>query len=360
MREDRDPAAFIDLTGTTTRPGPHGMEDLHIPPLFMPFPEHEPNPARAHAQAALHAWLDDHGICQSATSQRSLKSTQVPLITSLTFPDADPRTLDLLIQWATWTFIIDDEFDDGPDGNDPQRCAAALDKLLLAFDGPGSVQRGGEASVNAFAGTIADLTDGRSAGWCRMFRDDARAFLWSYYEGLLDQLTHRLPTVTAYRRQRAVTVAGYTWLDLVEIAVDVDLPEPVRHLSSFRDLRESTSELVGLHNDLWSIGRDHAAGGFHNAVLLLQQHEVVTQQEAVDQVADLAGDCIQRMLTTEKELTQQLHAAGYSGHTTNDALTCAAGYRKFVRGCVDCHHQVGRYTQASPTTPSQTPIHDLF
>lgn len=360
MRADWNPAAFIDLTGTTTRPVPHGMENLHIPAAFMPFPEHEPNPSRAHAQAALHAWLEDHGICQSATSQRSLKNTQVPLITSLAFPDAAPRVLAQLVQWATWTFVIDDEFDDSPAGDDPKTCVAALDQLLAVLDRADSAPRDGTGAAAAFAGTVADLTDGRSAGWCRMFRHDARAYLWSYYEDLLDRLTHRLPTMAGYRRRRAVTVAGYTWLDLAEIAVGVDLSEPVRHLSGFRDLRDAAAEYVGLHNDLWSIDRDQAAGGFHNAVLLLQQHQAVTRQEAVNQVNSLASDCIERMLTTEEELTRQLHAAGYAGHTVNDALACAAGYRKFVRGCFDFPHQADRYTRASSATPGQTAVHDLF
>ncbi len=95
----------------------------------------------------------------------------------------------------------------------------------------------------------------------------------------------------AYRRQRAVTIAAYTWLDLVEVSVGIDLPGTVHRLSSFRDLRDAASEYVGLCNDMWPLERDQGAGGFHNAILLAQHHQELTLQEAVDQVNDVLTGC---------------------------------------------------------------------
>ncbi|UUU25730.1 terpene synthase family protein [Streptomyces sp. DSM 40750] len=357
MTEDDDRSAWTDLRGTPGGPTPSGMEDLRIPELYLPFPPKDPNPALERARTTMDAWLTEYGLCRSAASQRSLRRTQVPLITALTYPDAAPRTLELLTQWATWTFIIDDDFDDGPDGEDPQRCAAALGTLLPILDG---ARPGSGASARAFADTLEHLTSGRSPGWCRMLRDDIRAYLWSYYEGLLDRLTGRTPTLAAYRHRRAVSVAAYTWLDLTEIAAGIDLPDTVRHLSSFRDLRTAAAEYVGLHNDLWSLDRDRAAGGFHNAVLLLQQQEHSTSQEAVDQVNALLSACVHRMTTAETELAAHLRAAGATDRTRADARTCADGYRAFVRGCADYHHQVDRYTRPDPDQSDDTPTHGIF
>ncbi|MFF2788837.1 terpene synthase family protein [Streptomyces sp. NPDC058049] len=291
-------------------------------------------------------------------SRRSLQRTRIPLITALAYPDAAPDALELLVQWATWTFVIDDEFDDGPDGQDPARCASALATFLPVLDG---APAGGSASARAFAGTWERLVEGRSPAWRRMLGDDIRAYLWSYYEGLVDQRAGRVPTVAAYRRRRCVSVAAYTWLDVVEIAVGVDLPETVRHFSSFRDLREAAAEYVGLHNDLWSLERDKNAGAFHNAVLLVQHHDGCPLQEAVDQVNDLITDCAQRMLDAERALAVQLDAAGINGQARADALSCAAGYAKFVRGCFDYPSQARRYT-AAPTGQSgeATAPHQLF
>ena len=354
----RDDTATTPLTGTATGPTPYGMADIRMPEVCLPFPPHDPNPGLAQAETALSAWLDAFAICQSPASRRSLRRARIPLITALAYPDAPPAVLELLIQWATWSFIVDDEFEDGPDGDDPARCAAALATLLPMLDGarPGELP-----SARAFSGTLERLTDGRSPGWCRMLRHDIGAFLWSYYESLLDRLAHRIPTLPAYRRQRAVTVAGYTWLDLVEVAAGIDLPETVRHLSSFRDLRDAASEYVGFHNDLWTVAKDKAAGSFHNAVLLVQHHDHHTLQEAVDHVNGMLTDCAQRMLSAERDLAVQLDAAGITGRSRADALTCAEGYRKFVRACFDYHYQVDRYTTADlDHTGERTPPFQLF
>ncbi|MFD9425659.1 MULTISPECIES: terpene synthase family protein [unclassified Streptomyces] len=334
------------------------MDGIRMPEVRLPFPAHEPNPHLARAQTSLDAWLDESAICRSAQSRRSLERTRIPLVTALAYPDAAPDALELLVQWATWTFVIDDEFDDGPDGQDPARCARALATFLPVLDG---APVGGSASARAFAGTWERLVEGRSPAWCRMLRDDIRAYLWSYYEGLVDQLAERVPTLAAYRRQRCVSVAAYTWLDLVEIAVGVDLPETVRHFSSFRELREAAAGYVGLHNDLWSLERDKNAGAFHNAVLLVQHHDGSPLQEAVDEVNGLIAECAQRILDAERDLAVQLDAAAITGQDGADALDCAAGYAKFVRGCFDYHYQARRYTAAATSHSREaTAPHQLF
>ncbi|MFD4050534.1 hypothetical protein ACFWSF_34235 [Streptomyces sp. NPDC058611] len=113
-------------------------------------------------------------MCQSAASRRSLERTRMPLVTALCFPDAAPEVLDMLIEWTTWSFLVDDEFDDGPDGADPKRCAAALATLVPVLDGDRPPDT---ASARAFARSLQRLTDGRSAAWSRLLRQDIGDYL---------------------------------------------------------------------------------------------------------------------------------------------------------------------------------------
>ncbi|MFD3939914.1 terpene synthase family protein [Streptomyces sp. NPDC058611] len=99
----------------------------------------------------------------------------------------------------------------------------------------------------------------------------------------MDQKAQRIPTLAAYRRRRAVTVAGYTWLDLVEVSVGIDLPETVRRLSSFRDLRDAASEYVGLCNDLWSLERGSG---------LAKLARALTELDVLDHAADGVRDVV--------------------------------------------------------------------
>ncbi|MEU7106823.1 terpene synthase family protein [Streptomyces sp. NPDC046215] len=323
----------------------------------MPVPPHAPSPFLAEADAAVWSWLDAYGICQSPASRRNLRRARITLTTAMAYPTASRGALARLARWLHWTFIMDDEFDDGPDGRDATRCEAALLSLLRVLDG----EPGRTPATRALADVWSDLLRRRSPSWCRTFRRDVEGWFWSYYEDTVDRAAEHYPPLAAYRRQRARGVGAYMFLTLAESGAGVDLPETVRHLPALVELRHAAAEYTGLNNDLWSVAKDRSVGVFHNAVLLIEHHERRGLQDAVDRLAGLLGDCAQRMAAAREALPGQLAAAGVGGRARADVLTCAAAYAHFVRGCYDYYHQVDRYTRADPDRAGElAPVHRLF
>ncbi|MBT2382867.1 terpene synthase family protein [Streptomyces sp. ISL-11] len=344
--------------GAPQRPSPYGLDGITVPDPRMPVSPHPPSPFLAEADATVWSWLDAYGICQSPASQRNLRRARITLTTAMAYPGADRDTLARLARWLHWTFIMDDEFDDGPDGRDAVRCEAALTSLLRVLEG----EAGRTPATRALADIWHGLLSGRSPSWRRAFRRDVEGWFWSYYEDTVDRAADHYPRLAAYRRQRARGVGAYMFLTLAELGAGVDLPETVRHVSALVDLRHAAAEYTGLNNDLWSVAKDRSVGVFHNAVMLIEHHERCTLQDAVDRLAGLLADCAERMAAARRVLPGQLDAAGIGGRTRADVLACAAAYGTFVRGCYDYYHQVDRYTRADPdrTTGELAPVHRLF
>lgn len=331
--------------------------ELTVPAPRMPIPPTAPNPFAAQAHAAVCSWLSRFGICQSPASQRNLRRARITDTTALAYPDAGPADLVRLTQWLYWTFIMDDDFDDGPDGRDPARCEEALTSLVRVLDGGG----GRTPATHAFADIWQRMLANRSAAWRKEFRKDTEEWLWTYYEDTVDRAADRYPCIDAYRYRRARGVGAHMFLTLAELGAGLDLPEALRHLPALQDLKRAAAEYTGLNNDLWSVAKDRSVGVFHNAVVLLERNEGHTARVAADRVAGMLADCAEAMLTAARELPAQLDATGMTGPARTDALTCATAYEKFVRGCFDYYHQADRYTRPEPCSSSTpAPVHRLF
>ncbi|MFF7725369.1 terpene synthase family protein [Streptomyces sp. NPDC008001] len=323
----------------------------------MPFPPAAPNPGAPRADAAVRSWLARFAICQSPASQQNLRRARITDTTALAYPDAAPADLVRLTQWLYWTFIMDDDFDDGPDGRDPARCEGALASLVRVLDG----DPGRTPATRAFADIWQRMSAGRSRGWNKEFRRDTEDWFWTYYEDTVDRATDRYPSLDAYCYRRARGVGAHMFLTLAELGAGLDLPETLRHLPGLQDLKRAAAEYTGLNNDLWSVAKDRSVGVFHNAVVLVERHEGLSPEAAADRVAGMLDRCADQMLTAARELPAQLDAAGIAGPARAGVLACAAAYRKFVRGCFDYYYRADRYTRPEPPRQGAlTPVHDLF
>ncbi|MFH8787684.1 terpene synthase family protein [Streptomyces roseoverticillatus] len=342
---------------TAPPPTPYGLDGIVVPEVAMPAPPHAPSPHLRAAHAAAEAWLDRFGLCRSAASRRILRRARLPLTATLFYPAASPPVLARLTPWLYWICIMDDEFDDGPDGRDPARCASTLATLLDVLGG----RPGRTPAERALADIRLRVQEGRSPGWSRAFRRDVEGWFRTYREDAADRVAHRYPRLDAYPRQRAHAFGAYVMLSLAEPGAGVDLPEAVRRLPALRDLRHAAAEYLGLHNDFWSVGKEREAGAFHNAVILIGHHERVGLQEAVDRCAGMLDVRARRMVAAQQDLPGRLDAAGVTGRTKADALKCATAYWHVVRGAHDYYRQVDRYTRADPgPKDGLAPPHGLF
>jgi (+)-beta-caryophyllene/(+)-caryolan-1-ol synthase len=298
------------------------------PPHFMPFPPVPANPAIGLYANRIWAWVDQSGIAGDEDVRRLLRRADPELTTARYFPTAAPDLFVYLAQLMAWIFVNDDQFDDGCLGRDPARCRAAVATRVGVLDG--RVPEG--VMERSLADLWSRLPQGRSRGWYATFRHDLKAFLHTYTVESAERQSGRWPGIDAYLAHRRDT-AGTRWCaDLMEVVVDVDLPEHIRRLSAYQALKDAAAGHCGLFNDIHSAGKEAATGQIHNAVCLLMHRRGYSPEEAVRLVSDMATDCVHAF----DEAARALPESGGLGRWIT-------GVQQLVRGNVDWHFESHRY-----------------
>ncbi|MEU9621677.1 MULTISPECIES: terpene synthase family protein [unclassified Streptomyces] len=307
----------------------------------MPFQSAGCNPGIEETGKAAWEWAESNGLALAPTARKKMIRTRPELWISLIFPTASQQHLDLFCQWLFWAFLVDDEFDDGPAGRDPRVCEAAIDRLVTVLDG--GPPRG--AMERALAGLRTWTYRDRSARWIRQFRRDTVAWLWTYYAEAVERAAGQVPTRAEFVRHRRDSVAMQPFLDLHEITAGIDLPESARSLPAYIALRNAVTDHSGLCNDICSFEKEALLGYEHNAVRLIQRERGLTLQEAVDEAGSQLAEIVERVQRAEKELIEEIEAAGIHDRTRAALERCVQDYRGLVRGDFDYHARAERYTR---------------
>ncbi|WP_442811032.1 terpene synthase family protein [Streptomyces sp. NBC_01217] len=317
------------------------MSQIALPEFHMPFQSTGCNPGIEETRKAAWEWAGSNGLALSPMARKKMIRTRPELWISLIFPTASQQHLDLFCQWLFWAFLVDDEFDDGPAGRDPRMCEAAIDRLVAVLDG----EQPGGAMEYALVGLRDRTYHDRSPRWIRQFRRDTVAWLWTYYAEAVERAAGQVPTRNEFVKHRRDSVAMQPFLDLHEITAGIDLPESARSLPAYIALRNAVTDHSGLCNDICSFEKEALLGYEHNAVRLIQRDLGFTLQQAVDEAGRQLAEIAERVQRAEKELIDEIEAAGIHGRTRAALERCVQDYRGLVRGDFDYHARAERYTR---------------
>ena len=98
------------------------MESIAYPPLMCPFPS-AINPYATDAQQATIIWARRLRLLQRDTAYRRLDRRQYGMLMARAYPSAAPETLQIVTDWSTWLFLLDDQCDEAGMGHDPEQLA---------------------------------------------------------------------------------------------------------------------------------------------------------------------------------------------------------------------------------------------
>jgi (+)-beta-caryophyllene/(+)-caryolan-1-ol synthase len=316
----------------------------------LPYESVAPNAFVEEAGEAMWEWADRSGLCPSPAARSHMERTSPHLWAAKYWPHADAGRLAVLAQWMFWTFVVDDEFDDGSSRRDPRLCAEVIQRFLHVLDFGPALGVLGDALADLWGG----ISPGRSAGWTAQFRRDFADWLWTYHAETVDRASGRLPNLDEFRAHRIASVGMKVFMDLSEVADGVDLPQDVRNLRSVVYARNAIAEYLGLHNDIRSFPKEWLAGYQHNVVWLEHCENALSWQSAVDAAVEALHGCVAKIERAESQLPGQLIGAAVPAHYHGTATATLNSYLILLRADVDLHDLVGRYVP-QPDAPSYTP-----
>ena len=333
-------------------------QPFELPDFYVPYPARL-SPHVEHARTESTRWARDFGMLEGSDvwTEQDLLAHDYALLCGYTHPDTTPEMLTLITEWYVWVFFFDDHFLEQHKMSGDR--AAAHDYLtrLCAFMLPDH----GLEPTNPCEAGLVDLWDRttpyRSADWISRFTENSkRAIMASMWE--LDNITaQRIANPVEYVEMRR-RVGGAPWsANLVEHAVNAEVPAAVSGTRPMRVLSDTFSDAIHLRNDIFSYQREvEQEGELDNGVLVFQTFLDVSPQEAADRLNDLLTSRLHQFEhTTLVEVPELIVESGLDPVSSAQIAAYVKGLQDWQSGGHEWHMRSSRYMNKGGTTRSQSP-----
>jgi hypothetical protein len=306
----------------------------NYPPLACPFPAGM-NPHAITVEHATIAWATHMGLIQHATDAERFLRLQYGTLMARAYPNAPLPALQLISDWNTWLFLLDDQCDEAGLGLAPDRLAVVHATLLDILHG-GSPQQ--QIPLNlALCDLATRLQAYADSPWLDRFRQQVAEYFKANIWEAKNRARHRVPNLTTYLAMRPYTGAVYTYLALIEFAGQLDLPAAVHTHSIVRQLMEMTNNIICWANDLMSLDKELRHGDVHNLVLVLHHEQNHSIPKAIRLVATMHDVEVRRFQTLVASLPS------FTAAVDADLQHYVMGLQLWIRANMDWSVATARY-----------------
>ncbi len=328
------------------------MNDVRLPRLFYPFVPAEHPHIERFEQQCVERWAKKLGLHSKHRGFKKLQQSRFAVLLGRCHPEAGQQELELIVDFAVWLFLWDDQFDNRindqlarPEWIRQQNTQASdiLRGTLPAFD---------SAPLLWILADIRERLAARmSAAWMARFVRHCE----EYFEGTVWEAETRHagihPGVMSYVLMRRMTSGVHMVVDLIELAEGISLPEEVLAHKSLQQMVTITNDVVGWANDIFSLASDMKDVGHLNLVLSVWEHVHPELEDAVATAAKMHDAEVVRFLRLEQSLPS-------FGEHDEAVKRFVNGLRLWMRANYDWSILTGRYTEpeAAPTVDMVQPL----
>ncbi|MFE5818503.1 hypothetical protein [Streptomyces sp. NPDC056479] len=258
----------------------------------IPFPSRtSPDGKRCHDRGC--QWMRDEGLLSGPGSLRTFLRTVDHIgLAILTYPYAVGTALDLAADTLGLAFVMDDELS-GPGERAPGLVARIIDEVT-AVSSPAQATRAPAAPVRGrplrrtpfgrvWLRVWRDLCEGMSPDWQARSARNWAAFFATFP---LEDHNHRngiVLDIDSYRALRRISVGVEPLIDVAERVGGFEVPARVQDSAWMRRMRYTASDAIAVMNDVHGVEREESHQDTHNLVLLLEHHEKLSRDEAIDE-----------------------------------------------------------------------------
>jgi germacradienol/geosmin synthase len=328
------------------------MQPFELPDFYMPYPAHL-NPHLETTREHSKLWAKEMGMLDDPKiwDDEKYDTADYALLCAYTHPDASAKELDLVTDWYVWVFYFDDHFLEIYKRPQDQVGAKEYLDRLPAFmpvhqDGPppeptNSVERG---LADLWARTIPTM----SVEWRARFFESTKSLLEESIWELANISESRVPNPIEYIEMRR-KVGGAPWsADLVEHAVNAEVPAKIAASRPMRVLKDTFSDGVHLRNDIFSYQREtEREGELNNGVLVAERFLGYDTQRSADVINDLLTSRLQQFENTAvTELPSLFEEQGLDPVERLNVMKYVKGLQDWQSGGHEWHLRSSRYMNA--------------
>lgn len=251
-------------------------------------------------------------------------------------PYASLEALQIVGDFFTWLFLLDDVWDESMYGTKGHHMALLHERFMEILHGAQPA-----AQDDPFTHALYDLrtrieTFGSEAILAR-FSKSAHAYFKAGQWEAMNRARGVVPDVQTYLAARMVSGAVYPCFDLIAITDHCDLPEPVLQHETVRRLSTLANRVISWCNDIYSVDKERQHHDVHNLVLVLQHEGQLPFDAAVSHAVRIHNQDVADFLALAARLPT-------FGRTIDAQLTrYVNGLRTWMRANYEFSRTAARY-----------------
>lgn len=312
-----------------------------FPPLFCPFPT-AMNPHADLVQERAITWARRLHLQHREAAYRRLNRLQYGMLMAQAYPSASLEGLQLVADWSTWLFLLDDQCDEAGIGREPEQMARLHAQFLAVLYGTPPAPHA-DPLAHGLWDIYLRLRNQKDTEWIQRFRESVRMYFEANVWEATNRRSGRTPDVVTYCTMRPFTSAVYPCLMLIEVTENLDIPAEILQHPSVQRLGLMTNNVISWANDLVSCEKERQQGDVHNLVLVIAHEYRISLAAAMDKVVALHDAEVRAFMALA------WHLPTITPEIDADLERYITGMRFWMRANLDWSMAAARYRTTQPT-----------
>lgn len=292
-------------------------------------------------------WATSHGLLRSAEAASRFSGWNLAELASRFHPDARGNDLLLAADLQGFFFLFDDQFD-SPQGLRPEAVTASRELIDLAYQHPGTRPVFVTPATLAWADLWERSCEGMSPSWrARAAHEWCRYFTGNLVEALPRE-RHSLNTLDEYVTFRRQTIATCPVYDMSERSQQFEISQVAFPTPQIQTMRDLTTDVVTLCNDVASVEKEECRNDVINAVLLLERTQGLSRDAAVHSITHEVHRKVNAFVRLQDDLDDVCTVLDLSSRErANVTRYVNTALHSMMRGNYDWQRRTARYNAAS-------------
>jgi pentalenene synthase/avermitilol synthase len=280
------------------------------------------------------SWQETFGLTTRTATWKALTRLQPAGLTAHAYPQADLDTLVLASEWIAWFFHIDDIFDESAIGSSSKLARLAAEGLRLAIRDlrvPADESHGvPDVIMDALLDLLLRTRDIMSPVQFRMFIKHVNSYTEALTTEAVNRESNNRPDLESYRTLRRDTGPFFPFIDLVEHASAVRLPNKFYSTAEYASLLDLAADVSGYINDLFSASKEYNRHDCHNLLLVLQEVNEATLSDSIVTLVSIIKECLEEFDIIELRILSQFDSENWNQNSQVAIRGWLAGLRSFL------------------------------